>query len=175
MFLGNRLPDREARVEELFLHAAELAPDKRFLPGGEGWGDKQLPVNVRWVGHVPTAEHNRINCSAGMVMNINRSSMENTGFSPPTRVFEVAGAGVCLWCDDWPGIDDCFEPGKEILVVRSAADVVEALRCHDDRERRRIGAGFRNRAFRDHTYAQRAALAEQAFLSCWKRKQETVT
>ncbi|HEY4011347.1 MAG TPA: hypothetical protein VGM11_14425, partial [Acidobacteriaceae bacterium] len=33
-FLGNRLPDREARVEELFLRAATLAPDQSFLLGG---------------------------------------------------------------------------------------------------------------------------------------------
>ena len=128
-FLGNRLPDREARVEELFLRAAELAPEYQFLLGGEGWGDKPMPANVRYIGHVPTGEHNRVNCSAGMVMNINRASMAASfGFSPPTRVFEVAGAGTCLLCDDWPGIDDCFEPGSEILVVKTAEDVVEALR-----------------------------------------------
>ena len=165
-FLGNRLPDREARVEELFLRAATLAPGKRFLLGGEGWSDKHLPDNVRWIGHVPTAEHNRVNCSAGMVMNINRSSMAKTGFSPPTRVFEVAGAGACLLCDDWPGIDDCFEPGEELLVVRTAEDVFAAIMHHDEKARRRIGAAFRVRALRDHTYAQRAALAEQAFLQC---------
>ncbi len=130
-FLGNRLPDREARVEELFLRAAELAPDKTFLLGGEGWGDKPMPPNVRWIGHVPTADHNRVNCSAGMVMNINRASMAQSGFSPPTRVFEVAGAGTCLLCDDWPGIDDCFEPDREILVIRNAEDVVDALARHD--------------------------------------------
>ena len=39
-FLGNRLPDREARVEEFFLRAAELLPERRFLLGGNGWHDK---------------------------------------------------------------------------------------------------------------------------------------
>jgi spore maturation protein CgeB len=171
-FLGNRLPDREARVDELFLRAARLAPGKRFLLGGEGWGYKDLPANVRWIGHVPTAEHNRINCSAGLVMNINRSSMANTGFSPPTRVFEVAGAGACLLCDDWPGIDDCFEPNEQILVIKTAEDVVDALLRYDEAARRRIGAAFRQRALRDHTYAQRAAQAEQAFLQCSTRSME---
>jgi spore maturation protein CgeB len=165
-FLGNRLPDREARVEELFLHAAELAPQSRFLLGGEGWGDKPMPPNVRDIGHVPTADHNRVNCSASMVMNINRASMAQSGFSPPTRVFEVAGAGTCLLCDDWPGIDDCFEPGKEILVVRNAQDVVDALSRYDDAARRRIGRAFHERALRDHTYAQRAVQADHAFRQC---------
>ncbi len=165
-FLGNRLPDREARVEELFLRAAELTPGHTFLLGGEGWGDKAMPPNVRYIGHVPTSEHNRVNCSASMVMNINRASMAASGFSPPTRVFEVAGAGTCLLCDDWPGIDDCFEPGSEILVVKSAEDVVRALQTHDASSRQSIGDAFRARALRDHTYAQRAAQAEAAFVYC---------
>jgi len=173
-FLGNRLPDREARVEEMFLRAAELAPDQRFLLGGEGWGDKSMPGNVRWLGHVPTAMHNRANCSAGMVMNINRISMADFGFSPPTRVFEVAGAGACMLCDDWPGIADCFEPGTEILVVRSAEDVAEALHANDASARRRIGDAFHARALRDHTYAQRALQADFAFKECLARRRGDV-
>ena len=169
-FLGNRLPDREARVEELFLRAAELAPDQRFLLGGEGWSDKPLPPNVRWIGHVPTADHNRINCSAGMVMNINRASMADFGFSPPTRVFEVAAAGACMLCDEWAGISDCFEPGREILVVRSAGGVAAALHGHDARARRTIGEAFLARGLRDHTYAQRALQADFAFRECRDRR-----
>lgn len=170
VFLGNRLPDREARVEELFLRAAELAPQASFILGGEGWGDKPLPSNVRWIGHVPTADHNRVNCSASIVMNINRASMAEFGFSPPTRVFEVSGAGTCLLCDDWPGISDCFEPDKEILVVKSAEDVVAALTRYDLAARRRIGAAFRDRGLADHTYAQRAAQADFAFRECRARR-----
>ncbi len=166
IFLGNRLPDREQRVEELFLNAAKLAPDKTFILGGEGWSDKPLPGNVRWIGHVSTDDHNRMNCSVDMVMNINRSSMASFGFSPPTRVFEVAGAGACMLCDDWPGIEDCFRVGEEILVVRSARDVVDALANYDGRSRQRIGEAFRARALRDHTYAQRAEAAERVFMAC---------
>ncbi len=161
-FLGNRLPDREARVEELFLRAAALAPDLRFLLGGEGWGDKPMPANVRYIGHVPTAEHNRLNCSARMVLNINRASMANSGYSPPTRVFEAAGSAACLLCDFWEGIDDCFEPGRELLVIRSAEDVVRALRQHDAAQAQAIGEAFQARALRDHSYARRAEQAEAA-------------
>jgi spore maturation protein CgeB len=166
MFLGNRMPDREQRVEELFLKAATLAPNKTFILGGEGWQNKPLPPNVRWIGHVSTNDHNRLNCSAGMVMNINRTSMANFGFSPPTRVFEVAGAGGCLLCDDWPGIEECFSIGDELLVVRSARDVVDALERYDAAERQRMGQALHNRALRDHTYAQRAASAERIFEEC---------
>jgi spore maturation protein CgeB len=170
VFVGNRLPDREKRVEDLFLRAAELAPDKQFLLGGEGWGDKALPRNVRWIGHVPTDRHNVVNCSAAMVMNINRSSMATFGYAPPTRVFEVAAAGTCMICDEWPGIDKFFKPESEILVVDSAEEVVAALSLHNEESRRLIGRLFHARALRDHTYAQRAAEAEGAFHECLRRK-----
>jgi spore maturation protein CgeB len=173
-FLGNRLPDREARVDELFLCAATLVPHQRFLLGGEGWGDKSLPNNVRWIGHVATSDHNRLNCSAGMVLNINRASMADFGFSPPTRVFEVSGTGTCMLCDDWEGISDCFEPEREILIVRSAEDIANALDRHDAASRRRIGASFQARALRDHTYTQRAAQADYAFRECLARRRGSV-
>src|ERR1700688_4858668 len=127
-FVGNRLPDREARVEQFFLAAAERAPEFQFLLGGEGWGSKTLPQNVRWIGHVRTEHHNLVNCSARMVLNINRESMARTGFSPPTRVFEAAGAAACLITDAWTGVDEFFESGSEILVATDAGDVVQYLR-----------------------------------------------
>lgn len=163
-FIGNRLPDREARVDELFFRAAELAPNKKFLLGGEGWADKRMPANVRWIGHVPTHHHNRVNCSAGMVLNVNRSSMADFGFSPPTRIFEVAGAGACMLCDKWPGLSTCFEPGSEILTVKCAEDVANFLEINNMETRAKIGRAFRARALRDHTYSRRAQQAESAFL-----------
>jgi spore maturation protein CgeB len=42
-FLGNRLPDREARVEEFFLKAAASLPERSFLIGGNGWETKEMP------------------------------------------------------------------------------------------------------------------------------------
>src|SRR5690606_9195321 len=88
-FLGNRLPDRGARVEGFFLEPARLLPARRFLPGGAGWADKALPPNVRAVGHVGTAAHNAFFGSGLATLNINRDSMARYGFSPPTRVFEA--------------------------------------------------------------------------------------
>jgi spore maturation protein CgeB len=156
-FVGNRLPDRERRVEEFFFQAAEMAPEMTFILGGEGWSSRLLPRNVRWIGHVGTADHNRVNCSARMVLNINRDSMANVGFSPPTRVFEAAGAGACLITDNWTGIDQFFAPGKEILVAQSAEEVVSFLRTVSREEAQATGAAMRARALRDHTYRLRAA------------------
>lgn len=155
-FIGHRLPDREQRVEEFFFQAAELAPDLSFILGGEGWGGRQLPPNVRWIGHVGSADHNRINCSARMVLNITRESMAKVGFSPPTRVFEAAGSGACLITDKWKGIECFFMPNKEVLVAASAKDIVNFLRHRSEEDAARIGTAMRERALKEHTYQLRA-------------------
>ena len=126
-FLANRLPDREARVESFFLRAAELSPDRRFLLGGNGWGDKAAPPNVEKIGHVATYDHNAFNTSPLAVLNVARDSMAAIGFSPATRVFEAAGAGGCLITDAWEGIELFLQPDEEVLVARDGADVAAHL------------------------------------------------
>jgi spore maturation protein CgeB len=161
VFVGNRLPDRERRVEQFFLHAAELAPEMRFVLGGEGWGSKPLPSNVRWIGHVGTGAHNRVNCSAKMALNINRDSMAEVGFSPPTRVFEAAGSATCLITDEWRGVEYFFTPGREILIADSAEEVVAHLCRTSEAQARAIGEAMQRRALAEHTYAQRAAEVDE--------------
>ena len=172
-FVGNRLPDREARVEQFFLTAAEKAPEFQFLLGGEGWGSRRLPKNVRWIGHVGTGLHNVINCSARIVLNINRESMARTGFSPPTRVFEAAGAAACLITDAWTGVEQFFEPGSEILVAHGADDIVSYLREIAPADARQIGLAMRARALRDHIYEARAKLVHEIVRSTPTKNRRT--
>jgi spore maturation protein CgeB len=156
-FLGNRLPDREARVEEFFLRPASMMGRHRFLLGGSGWEDKPCPPSVRYAGHVYTRDHNAFNCTPTALLNVSRESMAQYGFSPATRVFEAAGAGACLITDAWVGIELFLEPGREILVARSGDEVAEHLAALDGRRARGIGQAARRRVLAEHTYAHRAA------------------
>jgi spore maturation protein CgeB len=155
-FLGNRLPDREARVEEFFFEPARRLPAHQFLLAGAGWADVHLPANVRYLGHVGTAEHNAFNATPLAVLNVARASMAEVGFSPATRVFEAIGAGACLVSDWWPGIDTFFEPDTEVLVARDGADVAAHLRRLTPARARAIGARARARVLAAHTYQGRA-------------------
>jgi spore maturation protein CgeB len=159
-FLGNRLPDREARVEEFFLKPAELLVKQRFLLGGSGWADKQRPPNVNYVGHVYTRDHNAFNCTPKAVLNVNRESMARYGFSPPTRIFEAAGAGACIITDDWQGIELFLEPDSEILLARDGDAVAYLLARLDPDRARDIGRAALRRVLSEHTYAHRAAQVE---------------
>jgi len=154
-FLGNRLPDREARVEEFFLKAASLLPERRFLIGGNGWETKGMPANVRHLGHVYTRQHNAFNCTPLAVLNVARDSMAHIGFSPATRVFEAAGAAACLITDAWEGIELFLEPDEEVLVARDGQDVADHVRALTPERARAIGQAALRRILAEHSYAHR--------------------
>ncbi len=162
-FLGNRLPDREARVEEFFLRPAAALPERSFLIGGNGWEDKAMPGNVQHRGHVYTAEHNAFNCTPRAVLNVARDSMAHIGFSPATRVFEAAGAAACLITDAWEGIELFLTPDEEVLVARDGQDVADHLAALTPERARTIGQAALRRVLADHTYALRGAQVDALF------------
>ncbi|KAA2211936.1 CgeB family protein [Teichococcus oryzae] len=169
-FLGNRLPDREARVEEFFLRPAALLPERSFLIGGNGWDSKAMSGNVRHLGHVYTREHNAFNTSPLAVLNIARDSMAQTGWSPATRVFEATGAGACLITDDWLGLDMFLKVDEEVLVARDGKDVADHVAALTPERSRAIGEAARRRVLESHTYAHRGAEVDALLRGALARK-----
>lgn len=165
-FLGNRLPDREVRVREFFFAAAAKLPGGTFLLGGNGWdGSCGAPANVRLLGHVYSRDHNAFNCTPRAVININRDSMARFGFSPPTRVFEAAGAGACLISDEWQGMESFLEPGREVLLAGGGEEVAAILGKLTPAHAAHIGRAALRRVLAEHTYAHRALEVERILLA----------
>jgi spore maturation protein CgeB len=159
--LANRLPDREERIDEFFFGAAEVASERRFLLGGSGWDAGPLSANVRTLGHVGTRDHNAFNSTPLTILNVTRESMAANGWSPPTRVFEAAGARACLITDAWDGIELFLEPGEEVLVACDGDDVARHLQALSPARAAEIGAAARRRVLREHTYERRAAQVDE--------------
>lgn len=161
-FLGNRMPDREQRVHEFFFRAAEQLPSHRFVLGGNGWAENAPSLeNVRYIGHVYSRDHNAFNCTSLAVLNINRQSMADYGYSPATRIFEAAGAGACMISDRWTGIETFLEPEREILLASDGGEVAQQLARLNEAQARRIGEAARQRVLGEHTYRHRARLVEE--------------
>lgn len=163
-FLGRRLPDREARMEEFLIQTATRLPKHRFLLGGEGWEDLPLPRNVTVCGRVAADDLNAFNSTPGAILNIARPGRAVGGFAPSARIFEAAAAGACLITDTWPGLELFLEPDKEVLVARDGHDVVRHLDALDRERARAIGVAARRRMLAEHTYAHRAAQIEEVIV-----------
>jgi spore maturation protein CgeB len=171
-FLGNRLPDREARVEEFFFSVARRRPHWKFVLGGSGWEPAQVPPNVVTLGHVYTADHNTLNSSALAVLNVHRDSMARYGYSPATRLFEAAGAATCIITDESPGLETFLVPGDELLVARDGQDVTAYLDELSPARAGEIGRAARARVLAEHTYAHRALAVATALGELQSRRAE---
>jgi spore maturation protein CgeB len=57
--------------------------------------------------------------------------------------------------DCWEGLEEFFEPERELLVAKSSSDVVQALSRSPD-ELRQVGKAARERALGAHTARHRS-------------------
>lgn len=154
-YLGTFAEDRQRGVEELFVEPARRQPEQRFLIGGAQYPESfPWTPNIFFTGHLEAAVHREFFCSGRATLNVTRRAMAEYGFCPSGRLFEAAACGVPLLSDRWEGLDQFFTPEKEIVLVDSADDVVEAL-CFSDMELRQIKEAARARVLRDHTNDQR--------------------
>ncbi len=73
------------------------------------------------------------------------------------RLYEATGVGTLLLTDWKPNLHEVFEPGREVVAYRTAAECVELIRYylqHED-EREEIAQAGWQRTLREHTYAHR--------------------
>lgn len=155
-YMGTYARDRDAKVEELFRRPARQRPEERFILAGSMYpADTAWPRNVRRIEHLPPAQHPGFYSSSRATLNITRQDMAEAGYCPSGRFFEASACGTALLTDDWPGLDFFFEIGRELLVVRTAEDVLKAL-ARDENELAEIGERSRRRTLEQHTGDRRA-------------------
>ena len=155
-YLGTYAADRQQVLEKLFLKPAHRLPNRKFLLGGA-----QYPVDFPWhdnvwfVRHVPPQDHPAFYCSSRATLNVTRAAMASVGHCPSGRLFEAAACEAPIVSDAWEGLEDFFEPGHELLVAKSADDVIEAISSSPE-ELQRVGKAARQRVLECHTAAHRS-------------------
>src|SRR5438093_21880 len=79
-----------------------------------------------------------------LALSVTRAAMAEIGYCPSGRLFEAAACETPVLSDAWDGLEEFFEPGREILVASSASDVEEFLALSPE-ELRSIGCAARER------------------------------
>lgn len=161
-YMGTWSEDRQPPLERLMLSAARAWPEGRFTVVGPQYPDHiAWPPNVQRRDHSPPGEHRAFYCAQRFTLNVTRAAMVRVGHAPSVRLFEAAACGVPVISDEWPGLDEYFRTGSELLVARSAADTLAFLRDMTEAERCAIGERARQRVLREHTAEHRALALEQ--------------
>jgi spore maturation protein CgeB len=160
-YLGTYAADRQAALQELLIEPARLRPGLSFLIGGAQYpADFPWTDNIRFVRHMPPAEHPAFFSSSRLTLSVTRKAMAENGHCPSGRLFEAAACGTPLLSDWWEGLDAFFAPGSEILVARTTQDALAALDA-DDAQLERIARRARERVLSEHTSDHRAAELER--------------
>lgn len=161
-YMGTYAPDRQPVVERFLNDVARVLPHRSFLVAGPQYPDSiEWPANVRLLPHLPPEKHPAFYSSAAWQLNATRADMVAAGWSPSVRLFEAGAVGAAVISDFWPGIDQLFRPGEEIMLPRSTEEVVQILESTTDEERRAIGSALRERILREHAADQRAEQLER--------------
>jgi spore maturation protein CgeB len=173
-YLGTYAADRDAILNALFVEPARRSPHRRFLMGGAQYdGSFPWQPNIYFVRHVPPSDHRAFYCSSPLTLNATRRSMSEFGYCPSGRLFEAAACGVPVLSDVWPGIEEFFEPGSEILLARDTQDAMAAL-DRSPQELKRIGGAARERVLSEHTSEIRARQLEAILQSAWRSQAEAM-
>ena len=147
--------------------SSSCAPPRRWARAASCWegaAGRQgaLPANVRALGHVYTADHNALNCSALAVLNVSRDSMvAQRLLARHPGVRGGRGRGVPDHRRLGAGSRSSSSPDVEILVARDGVEVA----AHVGALAPGAGAGHRRGGAADgsspqHTYARRAEQVE---------------
>jgi spore maturation protein CgeB len=160
-YMGTYAPDREQKMEDLFLEPARRHPHKRFMLAGSMYPMAQderrrdWPENVRRIDHVPPEAHPRFYSSSRLTLNLTREEMARNGWCPSGRFFEAAACGTPVLSDWWDGLDWFFDVVHDIRVVTCPEHVANAL-AMPDYELHTLAAHARQRTLDDHTGQCRA-------------------
>jgi len=154
-FYGHTAEYRRDWLHAMLSDPAERLPDVRFAARGIGL---ELANAVEIVPYQSFNSLRRYIARSRLNLVIVRHPHASLFGSSILRPFELAMMGACMVSNPWLGVEEWFEPEKEIIVVHSGDEAIERYRylLQHEAERRAIGAAARERALAQHTYRQRA-------------------
>jgi spore maturation protein CgeB len=170
-YMGTYSPDRQRGLTHLLMEPARLWWEGRFAVAGPQYPTSvRWPANVRRIDHLSPDQHRSFYNAQRFTLNLTRADMIAAGFSPSVRLFEAAACGTPIVSDAWDGIGEVLTPDREVLLARSAADVLAYVRDLPEEERLAVGARARRRILAEHTAAHRAEELEGHVLGLLARQ-----
>lgn len=161
-YLGTYSPDRQPALERLLIAPARRLTQASFCVAGAQYpAEIDWPDNVTRIEHLPPAAHRSFYNSQRFTLNVTRARMIANGYSPSVRLFEAAACQVPIITDEWPGLEELFAPGREVLVARTTADALHHLDGLDERAAEELARRARERVLRCHTAQVRAMELER--------------
>ncbi len=155
-FYGHTTEYRREWLDAMITQPSKALPAARFAVRGSG-----LDMDLGRAERLPYLSFSKLReyiCRSKIVLNITRRAHASVYGSSTARLFELAALGCCVVSNPVMGLEEWFEPGREMLVIHNAAEATETIQSllADEAMRREIGCRARERFLAEHTYLHRA-------------------
>lgn len=155
-FFGYGTGFREKWMAAMIADATKKMKKNKFVIGGK---DLRIDLgNADFIGDLSYSAFRKFCCGSKICLNITRLSHTSVYASSSARPFELAAFGACIVSNPYLGIEEWFEPGKELMIAKNETEVVPIYQqlLDSDNEREKMGERARARILKDHTYQKRA-------------------
>jgi spore maturation protein CgeB len=155
-FFGYGNDYREEWMEKLITIPSRKMPEVGFFVGGSNF-NMDLG-NAKLIGDLSYSEWRRFCCRSKINLNITRWSHTNIYASSTARPFELAAFGCCVVSQPYNGIEEWFDVGKEMVIVKNDDEILATYNhlLGSEDARNKLGTRVRERVLKDHTYRNRA-------------------
>ena len=155
MFYGHGREYRQQWIADMITAPSNALPEARFAVRGTKLGDLGRTETLPYLSFSKLREYA---CRSKINLCITRRAHASVYGSSSSRPFELSSMGCCIVANPYAGLEEWFEPGKEIFVVNSYDEALERYRyllAHDS-ERLAVGQAARARVLKEHTFRHRA-------------------
>jgi glycosyltransferase involved in cell wall biosynthesis len=155
MFYGHGKEYRAQWVEDMIAAPSNTLAEARFAVRGTKLGDLGCTELLPYLSFSKLREYA---CRSKINLCITRRAHASVYASSSSRPFELSAMGCCMVANPYEGIEEWFQPGKELFVVHSQEEAIDRYRyllSHDD-ERQAVGRAARERVLKEHTFQHRA-------------------
>jgi hypothetical protein len=155
MFYGHGREYRAEWIDRMIAAPSSRLPEARFAVRGTKLGDLGRTELLPYLSFSKLREYA---CRSKINLCITRLAHASVYASSSSRPFELAGMRACIVANPYEGIEEWFEPGKELLVVNSEEEAMDRYRyllAHET-ERLSLGRAARERLLKEHTFRHRA-------------------
>ena len=127
-----------------------------FAVAGKGMGScignaKYIDADEIW--------YNKFYSQCRICLNISRIPHATVFGSSISRIFELASMGSCIVTNPYNGIEEWFEPNKEIIIVNDLKETLEIYSnlLDSSESRESLGQAARKRFLKEHTFEHRCS------------------
>lgn len=155
LFYGHGREYRADWLDALLKEPSYALPEAMFRVRGRDLGDVGRAEALPYLSFSKLREYTS---RSKLNLCITRGAHASVVGSSSSRPFELASMGACIVANPYDGLEQWFEPGRELFIVHSAEEATDRYRylLTHDTERLAVGQRARARVLAEHTFQHRA-------------------